>query len=576
MANGDDENPRARKKPKVRTGRRGPTGGNLNTEKLRQTFRGARRTARGAANVAGQATRAVTQETAGLAREFGRGVAGKGATPAGGGAPGSTQTTAQRLAQKSGQALRSINPFRGGAPAAPTAVPSGVAGSADAARAAATAQFEAGQAGGRGARGLRVAGRLAKGAGRLAGRLGPAGAGIAIGAEALTTTQEEKEAASGLPQVRPLRGLQPGGQAPGAEAPVNLERFGDPLLAAARPVIGTLRGAFGQGADQEISPTGEPIAAPAAGVRAPQFGAEGERSFTNADIGGGAINRGTASVEENQAVAQRLSDRGQAERAAGLRAAGQPGQPGQADPAATALARQAAGGGLASAFGALALSGNQLRREAADRTRGAAAQTAAAKVRQKSDLDLRNKLTEIGATNAANKTKNFAKDSVGLTESFNEALESGDEQQIANVRSSIFSAAQQDPDGAAGAAAKNLLAEDIRQNTESGFFGAIFNVFGSGRGPGAAISSLGQGGFNNEFQTAVDKLVLNEATGDLEIANPDGSGGRQVVTNIEDLTPESRDFLSQAGVRTLGAGQEATRGDPNRQDPNRPSLRSGL
>lgn len=418
-----------------------------------------------------------------------------------------------------------------------------------------------------------------KGAGRLARGLALPGAAIALGTEALTTTQEEKERASGLPQIVPLRGTDPtaGGTTPaGQPAPVNLERFGDPILAGLRNIVGTARGAVGAGATQDISPTGEPVApAPAAaGVRAPQFGAEGERSFTNADIGGGAANRGLRSVEENQAVAGRLDARGQAERAAGLRAAAQPGVGGAAEgsAAATALAQQAAGGGLASAFGALNLSGNQLRRQAADRTRANEAQVARTDAGNKLNLEL----TKIGAQSQVDRTKNLAKNAVGLVESVTKARESDDPQAEGNVRSAIFEAASAGNSPEADAAAANLVAENIREiSGPNTLLGALFNPFDAffkgERGPGDAISARGQGGFNNEFQNAVGKLVHNRSTGMLQIANLDGSGF-QDVGSFDRLDAETREYLNDKGLRVIGEGQEITRGDPAVNDPTQPSF----
>ncbi len=305
----------------------------------------------------------------------------------------------------------------------------------------------------------------------------------------------------------------------------------------------------------------------------PQIGPDGERVFSQQDIGLGAANRGTASVEQNQGVLSRLQARNAQLRQAGL-AAAQPAATGGAAQGSEAATRLAQSGGLASAFSSLALSGNQLRREAADRTRAAGQADAV----QEANLKLRNKLTEIGATSQADRQKNFSKNTVALAESFNEALDSGSEEQVANVRSGIFQSALQDPNSEAAAAASSVLAQDITANTETGFFGALFSInpFTGGRGLSDAATSLGQGGFNNEFQQAVDKLTLNEATGDLQIANPDGSGGLQFVVNIKDLSPESRNYISQGGLRQTGAGQQITRGDPNVNDPSRPSLRSGL
>ena len=530
-AEATDEQIRKRQ-AQLRKGSVRAVGGNQNTSRLREGFRAARDASRRGLNTAGKVARGVASEVAGGARQVARGLAGQGASVAGAStSPGAGGPTTTRAQQVGGRLRRAFTPA---------------------------------------GRGTAVAGRAVRGVGRFARGVALPGAALAVGAEALGTPQEQLEAQSGLPEVTPLTGIQPGGQAPGAQAPVNLARTFDPLLAAARPAVGAVRGAFGLGAEQE-APAQQP-----AGLRAPQFGAEGERSFVNEDIGGGAVNRGTASVAENQGVASRLEARGIAERQAGLRAqaAGAPGaQPGTPSSGLLdQLGAQAAGGGLASAFAALNVGGNQLRREAADRSRG----FRAARAQQDAQNKLTSSLTRIGAQNAADKTKNFAQDAVGLTESFNDAVQSGDEQQIENVRSSIFESAAQDPQGASGAAASNLLAEEIRENTESSFFGAIFNPFGAGRGPLDAISSLGQGGFNNEFQSAIDKMTLNESTGDLEIANPDGSGGTQTVTNIESLSPAAREFLSQSGIRKVGAGQDVTRGDPNRQDPNRPSLRSGF
>lgn len=377
--------------------------------------------------------------------------------------------------------------------------------------------------------------------------------------------------------------IQPDNESPlelGGPTPLQLGRraLGIPEPAPATP--GGLRGLTPGGApapqfEEDLTQTVNTGTADVADPRQ-----VGVRKFNNDDAIAAAqgidpaSRRGSASVEENQSVLDRLLARNAQLRQAGLAAAPQPAGTGgqaQADPAATRLAQS---GGLASAFGALALSGNQLRREAADRTRAADRAEAV----QESDLKLRNKLTEIGATSQVDRQKNFAKNTVSLAESFNEALESGSEEQVANVRSSIFQSALQDPNGEAAAAASSVLAQDITDNTETTFFGALFSInpFTGGRGfSDAIVSLLGQGGLNNEFQQAINKLTLNEATGDLTIASPDGSGTPQFVVNIKDLSAESRNYISQGGLRQTGAGQQITRGDPNIHAPSRPSLRSG-
>ena len=546
------------------------TGGNQGTSKLRGAFRTARKKVRGGLNVAGKFARAAIAETSGGLREFGRGLTGREATPAGGGpgpAAGAPKATrAQQVAAKL------------------TGRTGGVAG--DAARAG-TAGIEVTQdrPPTRAATSkLAQTGRVVRGAGRIAG---PLGVGLSQAADIAT------ESIGSLP-ARFLR-LNPltAGPTMQVDKALRLARGESALEATVEPALSGLQAASGGllgrggvevGEESPLNITGptasqtplqlagiggqdEQQPPAAAGLRGAQFDETGARSFTNEDIGGGAINRGTASLAENQAVAQRLGARGQAERAAGLRAAA-PGQPGQADPTATRLA----GGGLASAFGSLALSGNQLRREAAERTRGAAAAASAAETRQKSDLDLRNKLTEIGARSAADKAATATQDAVGLAESVNEAIDSGDPNQVANVRSAIFQSFEQDPnDGATRAAMSNLIAEDIRDNTESGFFGALFNPFGAGRGPVDLLKSGGQGGFNNDFQDALNKVVLNQSTGELEIANPDGSGERQFLANLNDLSPETRQALLAFGLQTEGAGQPVTRGQGLRGDPNVPA-----
>lgn len=111
----------------------------------------------------------------------------------------------------------------------------------------------------------------------------------------------------------------------------------------------------------------------------------GERSrlFTNADARAAqfgidpASRRGTASLEENIGVAERLAAKGRAEREPGLRAqiaseqAQARGGAGGGEGFNERLIRRLSGGGLGSAFATLALGGNIARREAADRTRAA-------------------------------------------------------------------------------------------------------------------------------------------------------------------------------------------------------------
>jgi hypothetical protein len=320
------------------------------------------------------------------------------------------------------------------------------------------------------------------------------------------------------------------------------------------------------------------------GAPAPQFEPESlTRDFDNVDAQAAAAGidpqsrRGTASVEENQAVLDRLIARNQGLRAqqfAGSQAPA-PGVGGQAEGSAAAT-RLAQSGGLASAFGALALSGNQLRRDAADRSRAAGASKAA----QKSALDLRNKLVEISAKSQADKGASFLADSLSISKFVNDAIASEDPNQLNVAANTLTQDLRRDINGPSRGAANSLIAQQLIANTETGILGALFNFFPQflgdpGRGPADLIASLGQGGFNNEFQNALTSMVFNESTGHLEIASPDGSGKRQFVTSLSNLSPAIREMMSVLGVRTQGAGQPLTRGNPN-VSPDRPSLRSGL
>ena len=456
---------------------------------------------------------------------------------------GGTQTRAERVAER----LQN----RGRTSAGGQATGSGASATGQGAtRAAATQAFEQGAA--RTPSRLAQAGRFVKGA-----LLPAAGAGIAL--EAATTTQEEQEAASGIPPVTPLRGTGDPGT-----GPQNLERFGDPALAAIRPAVGVIRGAFGGGAEPAgPGGTGDLTRQGSRGLVGPASPTPtGLRDFTNADIGGGAVNRGTASVEENQGVAQRLSDRGASLRAAGLAAQPQPGQPGQADSTATRLA----GGGLASAFGALALSGNQLRREAAERTRGAATTQEFATQQQKADLDLRNTLTEIGAQTAADAGTNFQSDITKLAEGRTKAGESDNPAAQANFDNAIVESALANPNGNAAQFASTMLGKALFDLGPQTRLGAIFNPFGEGRTFLDAFEAIGRNEFNvADLQNAFEKVQIDDSGGTFRLVVPrQEGGGFEDVGDINDL-PEPMQRLALQLLRRQSTGQ---RGDPDRANPN--------
>ena len=554
------------------------TSGNSIASRLRGAFQTGRKKVRGAANVLGQFTKAATTEASGLLREFGRGITGREATPAGGGpakaAGGAKATGAQQAVSRlAGRAAPGIDL---GIPRGLVQTPGGGAGLGGVARTLGRGLGPAGV-------GLAQAGDiLTESIGSLPARFlrtNPITAGPTLAIETALRRGRGDTALESVvePALAGLEAASGGlvgrrGVRVGEESPLNIT---GPTASQTPLQLGAQAAGLAPAPGAPAAP-----AAPAAGLRAAQFGEEGERAFEGADATAAltdrspeaiASRRGTASVEENQEVLDRLLARNQGLRAAGAPAApGAPGAPGgrESSDLLNRLGSQAAAGGLASAFGALNVGGNVLRREAADRTRANEAQVAATDA--SNDLNLA--LTKIAAQSAVDTKKNATKDAVGLTESVNKAIESRDPEQVANVRSAIFQSFQQNPKNpATRAAMSNLIAEDIRNNTESSFFGAFFNPFGAGRGPLDLLKSGGQGGFNNDFQDAINKVVLNTSTRKIEIANPDGSGERQFLANIDDLQPETRQALFDFGLQTEGAGQPVTRGQGLRGDPNVPA-----
>ncbi len=499
---------------------------------------------RNASSILERARSAASTATGAVRDTAARGASGLRSFVTGGGA-GST-TRAERVAER----LQN----RGRTSAGGQATGRGASATGQGAtRAAATQAFEQGAA--RTPSRLAQAGRFVKGA-----LLPAAGAGIAL--EAATTTQEEQEAASGLPPVTPLRGTGDPGT-----GPQNLERAFDPLLAAVRPAVGVVRGAFGGGAEPEgPGGVGDLTRQGAGGLVGPAT--QGLRDFTNVDARAAlagddpASRRGVRSVAENQAVAGRLDARGQAQRAAGLAAQPQPGQPGQADPTATRLA----GGGLASAFGALALSGNQLRREAAERTRTAATTQEFATQQQKADLDLRNTLTEIGAQSAADAGTNFQDNITKLATGRTAAGESDNPAALANFDNAIVESALANPNGNAAQFAQGLLGKAISDLGPQTRFGAFFNLFGAGRTTGDAFEAFFRGEFNTaDLGNALEKIQIDKSGGTFRLVIPrQEGGGFEDLGDVNDL-PEPMKRLALQLLKDAATGQ---RGDPDRANPN--------
>jgi len=390
----------------------------------------------------------------------------------------------------------------------------------------------------------------------VVGRLARAAPGVGtafLGAEALGNTNEQLEQKSGLQPIRPLRGTQPEGQRPGAQAPVNLERPGDKFLSALPPIVGAVRGAFGFGEDAPQETTPAPT---------------GLREFTNADIGGGELNRGTASVEENQAVAQRLSDKGAKERAAGLRAAEAAAGDGRSLDEKI-LERLSGGSNLASAFGALNAGGNVLRQRAAERGRDFSAQQSSLRRRETADLGLRNSLATESAKAGLNaradapaNAAKFEQERRSFSKLREDAIASGDSRQVERAENTIIDSAVDDPNGPAAGEAQSMLSKVLMED-RNGFFSSIINKF------------FGNDVSDADITQALDKITVDEVSGELLLPNPDGSGTPvEMGTELEDLPPRYQRLVLSISNRRVGT-QNVGRGDPNRGDPNRTSLRSG-
>jgi hypothetical protein len=429
---------------------------------------------------------------------------------------------------------------------------------------------------------------------RLAGGVATVGA---LGHEAATKSNEELRGQSGIGAVEPLIGTDPtagGTVLEGTTAPVNSSRFFDPALEALRAPIGLVRGAFGfgdeEGAAKEVALRGGGQPAPAAprgltagGAPAPIFEEDltqtvnagtadvadprqvGVRKFNNADATAAAAGidpasrRGGASVEENQAVLDRLVARNQGLRAqqfAGSQAAPGVGRQAEGTPAATRAANQAAGGGLASAFGALALSGNQLRRQAAERGREFAASETAADAKNTIQNTLAAQSSKFQALDQASRNR-VTDDILSFTTQLNKLRD--DPANAERFLDSTFSQAINDP-GATGAQlfAQQEAAKEIRELSGRGFFASL--KFSTERGLIDWFMSLGQGGQSEPLLLADERsfMTINPVTGMLEIVSPDGST-RQVLDNPQDMTPRVQELLKsiapQASGRSVGPPQ---------------------
>jgi len=294
----------------------------------------------------------------------------------------------------------------------------------------------------------------------------------------------------------------------------------------------------------------------AGGAPAPRFGAAGEREFTNPDARAAAAGidpasrRGTASLEENQAVISRLIERNRGIRAQGIQAAAQEAQPAgtglqaQASPGATQLANQARGGGIASAFGALALSGNQLRREAADRSRAAAGAISERELQNKRDVAVIGQAGDL-ARAAATTDQNFSNNLNRLATTFGDITRDGTSAERNAFLDSTFLVASNNPGGPEAAFAMPMLGAEIRDLAGKGFL-TSFNPK-TERGIFDWLASFGQGGQAEPLLTAAGQVTINVQSGFIEIVSTD-KGTRQPLIDISKLSPRSQELLRSQAV----------------------------
>jgi len=434
---------------------------------------------------------------------------------------------------------------------------------------------------------------------------GATGVGLvgALGVEAATKSNEELRGQSGIAPVEPLIGTGPAvGPTGQSTGPQNLRSPIDPFLEAGRAGIGLVRGAFGfgdeEGRAKEVALRGgPPPAAPAergltaGGAPAPQFeeglqqtvntgvtdpAPVGVRRFNNADAraAGAGIDpgsrRGAASLAENQNVIGRLISKNQGERQAqGLRAAERQ-QLAQIDGRQSSsgldqLGRQAAGGGIASAFGALALGGNQLRREAAERGRDFEREQTATDASNAIQNTLAGQSARFAALDQAAQKQvgdNLNRSSQTLSE-----LRQNDPQGAEQFLDTQFSLAVSQPNNLeANIFAGAEAGRELRDAAGKGFFDALDP--GTERGLIDFIASWGEGGQAEPLLLTSGpneglQVTINAQTGDIEMVSPDGSQ-RQSLDFIGDVSPRLREFLKAKAFQTNQGQLSRQPGDPNR------------
>ncbi len=297
-----------------------------------------------------------------------------------------------------------------------------------------------------------------------------------------------------------------GAQGPGATAPP-----------AAPPPTGA-QGAF-RGAPSARGDVG-PIAptTPGAGNLVP---APGTGSFTN---------------ERTGAVTD-LNFPQRAEQERGLRAAA-PG-PTVNEDITQKLADQARGGGIASAFGAIASGGNVLREQAAGRQR----QFQKQEQRQEFENDLSIAFTKATADLPLKEREQVSEQGRTRLDALNAAEDSGNEAAVQRERANTFQSAIQG-NKADTTIANGLAAEEINQlANEGGFFDLI------GLGPGRSLLDV-IGDFGDQPVVTLDAqkgTFIDRRTGVISQKDPD-TGQVKRLGDLEGISREAQDFLRSTGT----------------------------
>lgn len=349
-------------------------------------------------------------------------------------------------------------------------------------------------------------------------------------------------------------------------------------LTAPEPVVGEgIRGARvpsqGVPGSNLLNPNRTQAAPGGAGAGAGAGGAGGAptpgvRQFVDRGVlppsGTGFVGR-VSTVDEQ---GNRIADPETAAR--GLRAIGTPRTPEQqaatqtpAAPAQTQneeltqkLADQARGGGIASAFGAIASGGNVLREQAANRSRQAQQQSQQAELKNNLDIAIQKSTAGLGAEqqDQAFKQQRARFDALAAAE------EAGNEQAAARERSGIFQAGIKNIDGPDGATAGVLASQELNKFIqEKGVLDLL------GLGPGRNLYQVITE--SEEPQVSLnpnDTVYFDRASGELRQRSQVEGKDDQKIVDLSATSADLQDFLRATGIIRDQKGNFASGGQQAR------------